>query len=134
MAADSAQRLLEWAGKGLFMDPMLLIAIIVAGIAIAAIAALVLLRRDSGSGVAALTERLAQMTDLHAASQVQLAQQLQAQERALAKSLDERLTQTATRVNESLEKNSRTQKTSLDELKERLVRIDAAQKNISELS
>ncbi len=116
------------------MDPLLLAVVIVAGAAIAAIAALVLLRRDNGSGVAALAERLAQMTELHAASQAQLAQQLQAQERALAKSLDERLAQSTSRVNDTLEKNSHAQKTTLDELKERLVRIDAAQKNISELS
>ena len=63
-----------------------------------------------------------------------MAQQLQAQECALAKSLDERLVQTTKRVNKTLEKNSHTQKTSLDKLKEQLVRIDAAQKNISELS
>jgi DNA recombination protein RmuC len=116
------------------MDPLLLAAIIVAGAVIAATAAIVLSRRNGSPEVAALGERLAQMTDLHAASQAQLAQQLQAQERALAKSLDERLTQNTSRVNETLEKNSHTQKTSLDELKERLVRIDAAQKNISELS
>jgi len=116
------------------MDPLLLAVIIVAGIAIAAIAAVILLRRNGSSDVAALTERLTQMTELHAAAQVQLAQQLQAQERALAKSIDERLAQSTSRVNETLEKNSHTQKTSLDELKERLVRIDAAQKNISELS
>lgn len=116
------------------MDPLLLAVIIVAGAAMAAIAAMVLLRRDNGSGVAALAERLAQMTELHAAAQAQLAQQLQAQERALAKSLDERLTQSTNRVNDTLEKNSHAQKTSLDELKERLVRIDAAQKNITELS
>ena len=116
------------------MDPSLLAAIIVAGAAIIAIASMVLLRRNGSPDVTALSERLAQMTELHAASQAQLAQQLQAQERALAKSLDERLAQTTTRVNETLEKNSHSQKTSLDELKERLVRIDAAQKNITELS
>jgi len=116
------------------MDPFLLAVIIVAGAAIVAVAAMVLLRRSSDPGIAALTERLTQMTEMHAASQLQLAQQLQVQERALAKSLDERLAQTTTRVNETLEKNSHSQKTTLDELKERLVRIDAAQKNISELS
>ena len=116
------------------MDPSLLVAIIVAGAVIAVIAGMVLLRRGNGPEVAALTERLSHLSELHAASQAQLAQQLQAQERALAKSLDERLTQTTTRVNETLEKNSHTQKTTLDDLKERLVRIDAAQQNITELS
>ena len=115
------------------MDPTLLIVIIVTGAAIVAIAAMVLLRRNGSTDVAALTERLTQLTEFHAASQAQLTQQLQAQERALAKSLDERLAHTTTRVNETLEKNSHTQKSTLDELKERLVRIDAAQKNITEL-
>jgi DNA recombination protein RmuC len=116
------------------MDPSLLVAIIVAGVAIVAIAAMVLLRRNGGADVAALTERLTQLSEFHAASQAQLTQQLQVQERALAKSLDERLALTTTRVNETLEKSSNTQKSSLDELKERLIRIDAAQKNITELS
>jgi DNA recombination protein RmuC len=116
------------------MDPTLLIVIVVAGAAIVAIAAMILLRGNGKTDVAALTERLTQLTEFHAASQAQLTQQLQAQERALAKSLDERLAQTTTRVSETLEKNSHTQKTSLDELKERLVRIDAAQQNITELS
>ncbi|MDH3737935.1 MAG: DNA recombination protein RmuC [Alphaproteobacteria bacterium] len=116
------------------MDPILLVVIIVAAAAIVAIAAMVLARRNGSTDVAALTERLTQLTESHAASQAQLAQQLQVQERALAKALDERLAQTTTRVNETLEKNSHTQKTSLDEIKERLVRIDAAQQNITELS
>ncbi|NKB48854.1 MAG: DNA recombination protein RmuC [Alphaproteobacteria bacterium] len=116
------------------MDPTLLIVTVVAGAAIVAIAAMVLLRRNGSADVAALSERLTQLTESHAVAQAQLTQQLQLQERALAKSLDERLAQTTTRVNETLEKNSHTQKTSLDELKERLVRIDAAQKNISDLS
>ena len=103
------------------MDPSLLAAIIVAGAAIIAIASMVLLRRNGGPDVTALSERLAQMTELHAASQAQLAQQLQAQERALAKSLDERLAQTTTRVNETLEKNSHSQKTSLDEVSDIVV-------------
>ena len=116
------------------MDPLLLVAIVVAGAAIIAIAAMVLLRRQGSGAIGALSERLAQLTELHAASQLQLTQQLQIQERALAKSLDERLVQSTTRVNETLDKNSQSQKTTLDELKERLVRIDAAQKNITELS
>ena len=84
--------------------------------------------------IAALGERLSQMTEAQAAQQAQLAQTLQAQERALAKSVDERLQNLTGRINETLEKSNKTQKTNLDELKERLVRIDAAQKNLSDLS
>ncbi len=50
------------------MDPSLLAAIIVAGAAIIAIASMVLLRRNGSPDVTALSERLAQMTELHAAS------------------------------------------------------------------
>jgi len=116
------------------MDATLLIGIAIVAAALIVAVAVVVARRGGGSDVAALGERLAQLTELHAAAQAQLAQQLQAQERALTKSLDERLAHTTNRVNETLEKTSHSQKTTLDELKERLVRIDAAQKNISELS
>ena len=116
------------------MDPVLLAAIIFATAALAALAAVLIFRRCDNPQVAALGERVAQLADLHATAQTQMAQQMQAQERALTKSLDERLAHTTNRVNETLEKNSHNQKTSLDELKERLVRIDAAQQNITELS
>ncbi|MFQ5972887.1 MAG: DNA recombination protein RmuC [Alphaproteobacteria bacterium] len=87
--------------------------------------ALVLSRRGSGGEVrlGELAGRLSQMAEAHAAAQAQLAERLQAQERALSKA-----------VGEALQKTSQEQRTTLDELKERLVKIDAAQRNITELS
>ncbi len=127
------------------MDTLLLIvAAIVAicgAVAIGAAATAYLLRARPGQGapetnsdVMALAERLSQMTEAQAAQQAQLAQTLQAQERSLAKAVDDRLQLLTGRINETLEKTNKTQKTNLDELKERLVRIDTAQKNLSDLS
>ncbi|MBO6783295.1 MAG: DNA recombination protein RmuC [Alphaproteobacteria bacterium] len=119
------------------MDQTLIIALAVGGIgALALIAGLVLALRRNGPApeVIALGERLAQMTDTQAAHQAQLAQTLQAQERALAQSVDARLQQLTGKIDATLEKTDKNQKTVLDELKERLVRIDTAQKNLTDLS
>ncbi|MEL0143797.1 MAG: DNA recombination protein RmuC, partial [Alphaproteobacteria bacterium] len=114
------------------MDASLLIAVVigVAGLLALGAAVLVLMRRSDGGQqqVAALGERLAQMTETQAAQQAQLAQTLQAQERTLAKSVDERLQQLTGKIDATLQKTDKNQKTALDELKERLVRIDTAQK------
>ncbi|MBS29374.1 MAG: DNA recombination protein RmuC [Alphaproteobacteria bacterium] len=118
------------------MDILVLIAIVVGAVGVTALAATLLLRSrpDNSGDISALAERLSQMTEAQAAQQAQFAQTLQAQERALAKSVDDRLQHLTGRINETLEKTNKTQKTSLDELKERLVRIDTAQKNLTELS
>ena len=123
------------------MDSTLIIvaAILVAGAIVAA--ALIATRRNrpqetSGPapGMTALAERLGLLTEQQTAAQAQTALALQAQERALTKTLEERLAKVTTRVNETLEKTGKQQETTLGELKERLVRIDAAQKNITDLS
>lgn len=123
------------------MDILLLIVAVLGAVAIGAAAAAFLLRKrptqdapEPNSDVLALSERLSQMTEAQAAQQAQLAQTLQAQERALAKAVDDRLQLLTGKINETLEKTNKTQKTNLDELKERLVRIDTAQKNLSDLS
>ncbi len=123
------------------MDILLLIVAVIGAVAIGAAAAAFLLRKraaedtpETNSDVLALSERLSQMTEAQAAQQAQLAQTLQAQERALAKAVDDRLQLLTGKINETLEKTNKTQKTNLDELKERLVRIDTAQKNLSDLS
>lgn len=76
------------------MDTILLIAILIgvlgAGALLAAL--FVATRRNSGGRESAeLAARLAQMTEAQAAQQAQLALTLQAQERTLAKTVDERL-------------------------------------------
>ena len=115
------------------MDILLLIVSVVGAVAVGALASGFLLRssatpdeRETASEITALAERLSQMTEAQAAQQAQFAQPLQAQERALAKSVDDRLQILTGRINETLEKTNKTQKTNLDELKERLIRIDAA--------
>jgi DNA recombination protein RmuC len=84
--------------------------------------------------LAGVKGRLSQMAESQAAAQAQLAERLQAQERALSRGVEERLADLSKRVGESLEKTSLQTHTSVSELKERLVAIDAAQKNITELS
>lgn len=87
-----------------------------------------------GQTQAALTGRLAQLAESQAASQAQMAERLQAQERALARAVEERLSLLAKRLDDGLQQSSQRQATSLHELRERLAVIDAAQKNITELS
>jgi DNA recombination protein RmuC len=81
-----------------------------------------------------LTGRLSQLADSQAAAQAQLAARLQAQERALARAVDERLAVLAKRVDDGLQQSAHRQATTLHDLRERLAVIDAAQKNITELS
>ena len=83
---------------------------------------------------AEITGRLAQMAEGQAAAQAQASERLQAQERALTRNLEERLTAFSQRIGESLEKQANQAQTSMTDLKERLAVIDAAQKNITELS
>ena len=83
---------------------------------------------------AALAGRLSQMAATAAAAQAQLAERLQAQERALSKTLEERLATVVKRVGESLDKSHTKTTEAMTSLKERLAVIDAAQKNITELS
>lgn len=82
----------------------------------------------------ALAGRLAQLAETQTAAQSQLGERLQAQERALAKTVEERLADMAKRMDDGLQQSSHRQATSLHDLRERLAVIDAAQKNITELS
>ena len=110
--------------------------ILLAGLILAAAAAilcvLALLRRSGG--VAVLEGRLAQMAESQAAAQAQLSERLQAQERALAKSVEERLAELGRRVGDSLQQSATMTQTNLADLKARLAVIESAQKSISELS
>jgi DNA recombination protein RmuC len=114
------------------LDQGFVILIAAAAAGLAAVVVLVALRLASAQ--AALTGRLSQMAEGQAAAQAQLAERLQAQERALTRGLEERLAELSRRVGETLEKSSLQAHSSMSELKERLVVIDAAQKNITELS
>ncbi len=91
-------------------------------------------RRGADPALAELTGRLAQMAEAQAAQQAQLAERMQAQERALAKALDERLGEVTRRVGENLMASGEKTAATLHDLRERLAVIDAAQKNLTELS
>ena len=81
-----------------------------------------------------LAGRLAQMADSQTAAQARMAEQLQAQENVVRTLLDERLADVSRKVGENLEKSSTKNTEALGALSERLAVIDAAQKNITELS
>src|SRR5581483_1197886 len=69
-----------------------------------------------------------------AAQQAALAERLQGQERALAQAVEQRLSAFGQQVGDRLHQSTAQTTQSLGELKERLAVIDAAQKNITELS
>jgi len=87
---------------------------------------------------AALAGRLSQMADSQQAAQTQLqsqlAERLQAQERAVTKALDERLADVTRRVGENLQQSADKSAATMTQLQERLAVIDAAQKNLKDLS
>ena len=123
------------------MDAYLLI--IIAAIAVAVVAILVLLRRRAFGFSATqqlidqqteLAGRISQLTEQQALAQGQLSERLQAQERALAKALDDRLGDVSRRIGESLQKQSTQTTNTLGDLKARLAVITAAQDNITKLS
>ena len=84
--------------------------------------------------LAALAGRLSQMADSQAAVQAKIGEQLQAQERLVAKALDERLENFSQRVGERLNESANKSQTALTDLRERLAVIDKAQQNLAELS
>lgn len=81
-----------------------------------------------------LTGRLSQLAESSAVGQAQLSERLQAQERAVTKALEERLADLTRRIGENLQQNTTRTGETMAKLQERLAVIDAAQKNISELS
>ena len=123
------------------MESPLVIAILLlglAGLGLAVLAVVLLLRRPGGGAVltaqAELAGRLGQLADSQATAQALLAERLQAQERALAQTLEERLTELGRRVGDRLQEQTQHAGQALGALQERLAVIDAAQKNLTELS
>ncbi|NBP74135.1 MAG: DNA recombination protein RmuC, partial [Alphaproteobacteria bacterium] len=130
-----------------YMDPITIIALVVAAGALA-LAAFVLLRsgkRDASADIAQTTERLAaqqaelagrlsQIAEADAASQKALSERLQNQEIAITKTLEERLADVTKKVGDSLQQTSTKSSETMTKLQERLAVIDAAQKNITDLS
>lgn len=127
------------------METSILVAILAAAAILVAAGLVLGLRGRGGADVAhavngmieaqgALAGRLAQLAETQAATQAQLAERLQAQERALSRAVEERLADMAKRLDDGLQQSSHRQATTLHDLRERLAVIDAAQKNITELS
>ena len=115
------------------MDVSWLIAI---ALGIGLVAALLIRRgraADAGA-VAELTGRLSQIAESQSVAQNQLSERLQSQERALTKTLEERLGEVSRRVSDGLEKSATQTHGTVSELKSRIAVIDAAQKHITELS
>jgi DNA recombination protein RmuC len=117
------------------MDLMTILAI-VAALALGGFGAFLATRgRDQGVGeTAEIVGRLAQMAESQAATQAQLSERLQAQERTLAKAVEERLADFSKRIGDRLQQSATQSQTTLTDLRERLAVIDKAQKNITELS
>jgi len=110
---------------------MLLILAVVAALALAAVGVALALRRAPAADLAG---RLDQLAVDHAAAQAQLSERLLNQERALNQALEERLTRIDRRMHEGLDKTAKRTHESMTDLRERLAKIDEAQKNITELS
>jgi DNA recombination protein RmuC len=121
------------------MDTSVIIAL-VSGLLLGAVVALAAWwlqpgrRRDGERAMAELAGRLSQMAESQAAQQSRLSEQLQAQERAVAKALEERLGDLAKKVGDRLQESSTRSQETLTDLRERLAVIDKAQQNITELS
>lgn len=120
-------------------------AVLVAALMVVAAAILAALRGRGGAELTravdgmvaaqgALAGRLAQLAETQAATQAQMAERLQAQERVLSRAVEERLADMAKRLDDGLQQSAHRQATTLHDLRERLAVIDAAQKNITELS
>ncbi len=125
----------------LLSDPVVLGAAAIAG-ALLVLSIVLALRRPRldliaaplAQGLAELQGRLSQMSDSQVATQTAVAERLQAQERVLTRNLEQRLADFGKRVGDRLQEQTTQATKSLTDLRERLAVIDAAQKNITELS
>jgi DNA recombination protein RmuC len=122
------------------MDPALAVALAAVLVAVAAVF-FALRGRGPDENLKALadaqsqlTGRLSQMAEQQAAAQAAAAAQLQAQERALANALELRLGEASARISDTLTKSAETAQKTITDLRERLAKIDEAQKNIAALS
>lgn len=122
------------------MDIVTIIAVAIAVAAIG-IAALAVLRTRRGPEIeriaahqAELSARLSQIAESEAAQQRILGERLQAQERVITKTLEERLGDVSKKVGDSLQQSHQRSSETMSKIQQRLAVIDAAQKNITDLS
>ena len=118
------------------MDSIPLLLALLLGVVAAALVILLLLRRRGGeaAALAQIAGRLDQLAQSHAAQQAALDARLQSQERNLAKTVEDRLSDLNKRVGDKLQESSEKAGQSLTQLAARLAVIDRAQANIMELS
>jgi len=81
-----------------------------------------------------LAVRLQTLNESQIAGQNGLGERLQAQERALSKALDERLSDVSKKLGDGLNNHAQQTHVTMSALQERLAVIDVAQKNLTELS
>jgi DNA recombination protein RmuC len=126
-----------------FVPIVVTLAVVVAAAAV--FLALRALRRGRDDAVAETAERLAaaqaelatrlsQLNENQIIAQNQVSERLQAQERAISKALDERLADVSKRVGDGLTQHAERTGETMKKVHERLAVIDAAQKNLTELS
>ncbi|GAB4353717.1 MAG: DNA recombination protein RmuC [Kiloniellaceae bacterium] len=122
------------------MDLVTLIVAVLAALAVGAVVGLLLRRRPAQEApredpaLAALAGRLAQMAESQTAVQNSIIERLQAQERVVIKTVDERLQGFSKQVGDRLNESTTKHQTALADLRERLAVIDKAQQNLTELS
>ena len=117
------------------IDPVILIALGASLLAVfGALIALVVFLRGQSSSAGVLAARISQIAEQHVMAQDRMAERLQGQERALTDMIDRRLGDVSRRVGESLQQQSTRTATTMNDLRERLGAIKAAQENITRLS
>ncbi len=117
------------------IDPVILVALGAGLVAVlAAVVALIVFLRGQSSSAGALAARISQIAEQHVMAQDRLAERLQAQERALTEMVDRRLGDVSRRLGESLQQQTTRTATTMNDLRERLGAIKAAQENITRLS
>jgi DNA recombination protein RmuC len=115
------------------LDSTVIMAALLGLSALALIAALVLHHRASAD-IGALTGRLSQMAESQSAAQAHMAENLRQQERILTQAVETRLADLQKRMGDRLHESAQSTQSTVNQLNERLAVIDAAQKNITELS
>ena len=122
------------------MGPVAIIAIVIAAAALV-VAAIAVLRGGRNAGVdalaaqqAELAARLSQIAETEAVHQRNLGERLQAQERIITKTLEERLADVSKKVGDTLQQSHTRSSETMSKIQQRLAVIDAAQKNITDLS
>lgn len=119
------------------MDETTIVLMVVAALVAGVLAVLLLRRgseRDAAAAGQALGERLDHAVKLQIDTIQRVSEALQAQERHVREALDQRLADLHRRLDERLNKGQAETHQTVADLRERLARIDEAQRNISQLS